>query len=102
MHVCKLFSVIVCMFEGGGVSLSPSCFSLNPPLGQLTQQIFSWKEDLVQFGPLYGNVEQIPSGFIKIIQNDFAQVLNLRYICIAIDSRDYRESGPCSVDVENS
>lgn len=52
---------------GGSLSLSlcPSCFSISPPLGYLTQQVFSCKEELVQFGPLYGNVERNPSGFIK-------------------------------------
>lgn len=74
----------LCVCLGGGVSLGPSCLSLNPPLGQLTQQIFSCKEKPVPFGPLYGNLEQIPSGFTTIIQNGFKEVLNLRYVDITV------------------
>ncbi len=77
-YVCFLH-----MFEGGGgggVFLGPSCFSLSPPPGQLTQQVFSGKEELVEFGPLYGKLERIPSGFIKIMQNDSAEAFHQRYV----------------------
>lgn len=65
---------------GDGVFLGPPCFSLSPPLGQLTQQVFSCKDELVQFGPLYGNLERIPSGFIKVMQNDSAEVFHQTYV----------------------
>lgn len=33
------------------------------------------KEELVEFGPLYGNMESLPSGFIIIMEGDTPDVL---------------------------
>lgn len=60
--------VVVCVWGGEqvggvGVFLSPSCFSLNPLLGQLTQQVFNCSEEPVQLEALYGNLERIPFWF---------------------------------------
>lgn len=35
----------------------------------------SAKEELVEFGPLYGNLESLPSGFIIIMEDDTPDVL---------------------------
>lgn len=50
---CELFGfACLCVCFREGVSLGPSGFSLSPPLGQLTRQVFSCKEELVQFWAL--------------------------------------------------
>lgn len=82
--------VSVCIFEGG-VFLGPSCFSLSPPLGQRTQQVFSCKEELVQFGPLYGNLEWFPLWFC---QNDAEWFWKFFFYqrCV-VNEREDRDSG---------
>lgn len=79
----------VCLREG--VFLGPSCFSLSPPLGQLTQQVFSCKEELVQFGPLYGNLRGFRSGSIKIMQDDPTEVSVQRYVEKQVEERGWME-----------
>lgn len=40
-----------------------------------TAQYPTAKEELVEFGPLYGNLESLPSGFIIIMEDDTPDVL---------------------------
>lgn len=55
---------------GGGL------FSQRAPAWDGSPGTFSTaKEELVEFGPLYGNLESLPSGFIIIMEDDTPDVL---------------------------
>lgn len=70
VHMCLL-----CMLQGRASLLAHLVLVKRTPLRQLTQQVFHCKEELSRFGPLYGNLERIPAGFIIIMQDDTPDVL---------------------------
>lgn len=64
------------MGGGGGGRWGGGLFSQKAPAWDGSPSKYSTaKEELVEFGPLYGNLESLPSGFIIIMEDDTPDVL---------------------------